>query len=308
MSPLTGKWFIEYTHPSQAHMYGIERYIYDGQTPFQSIEIVDTDFFGRCLILNGKIQSAQFDEYIYHEALVHPAMIIHPSPRKVLVVGGGEGAALREILKHPSVEKLVMVDIDRDVVELCQKYLPAWNQGVFEDPRVEVYFMDARKYLEDNDEQWDIIIVDLTEPLDYDSPSYLLFTKEFYQLVAQRVKAKGGIALQADDLNPRLLQYHSSLYNTLKLAFKYVDSYGAYIPSFDSKWGFIYASQDYSAQNCQPSFIDERLKERSIQGLQFYDGLTHLNLFSLTKDIRVMRAREKRIIEDDNPFFAYKLS
>ncbi|MGI6307786.1 MAG: fused MFS/spermidine synthase [Dethiobacteria bacterium] len=305
MSPLTGKWFIEYTHPSQAHMYGIEQYVYDGKTPFQSIEIVDTDFFGRCLILNGKIQSAQFDEYIYHEALVHPAMVIHPLPKKVLVVGGGEGAALREILKHPSVEKLVMVDIDQDVVKLCRQYLPTWSNGAFDDPRVEVHFMDARKYLEENEAKWDIIIIDLTEPLDHNSPSYLLFTKEFYQLVAQRVKEKGGIALQADNLNPRLLQYHGSLYNTLKLTFKYVDSYGAYIPSFDSKWGFIYASQDYCALDYQPSIIDARLGERNIHELQFYDGLTHLNLFTLTKDLRVMRSKEKRIIEDHNPFFTY---
>ena len=165
--------------------------------------------------------------------------------------------------------------------------------------------MDTRKYLEENEAKWDIIIIDLTEPLDHNGPSYLLFTKEFYQLVAQRVKEKGGIALQADNLNPRLLQYHGSLYNTLKLTFKYVDSYGAYIPSFDSKWGFIYASQDYCALDYQPSIIDARLGERNIHELQFYDGLTHLNLFTLTKDLRVMRSKEKRIIEDHNPFFTY---
>ena len=97
MLPLSGKWFIEYTHPSQAHMYGIERYVYDGKTPFQNIEIVDTDFFGRCLILDGKIQSSNYDEFIYHEALVHPAMVIHPSPKEIMVIGGGEGAVLRGI-------------------------------------------------------------------------------------------------------------------------------------------------------------------------------------------------------------------
>jgi len=304
VSSPTWKWFIEYTHPTQAHMHGVDRYVYSGQTPFQSVEILDTDFFGRCLILDGKIQSAQFDEYIYHEALIHPAMVIHPSPKDVLIIGGGEGAVLREALKHPSVERLLMVDIDSEVVELCKYYLPTWSQGAFEDSRVEVLFMDARKYLEGNVGKWDIIIIDLTEPLD-DSPSYLLFTKEFYSLTAKRIKKEGAIALQAGNLNPRLFQCHGAIYNTLKLFYKFVDSYGAFIPSYDSRWGFIYASQVSSALSYTPQMIDERLKERNIDDLRFYDGLTHLNMFTLTKEIRTLRSREKRIIEDNNPLFTY---
>ncbi len=304
MPSLTWKWFIEHTHPTQAHMYGVEKYIYSGQTRFQSIEIVETEFFGRCLIIDGKIQSAQFDEYIYHEALIHPAMVMHSLPKEIMVVGGGEGAVLREILKHPSVERLLMVDIDREVVEVCKQYLPEWSQGAFDDPKVETCYMDARKYLEQNDDQWDIIFFDLTEPLD-DSPSYLLFTKEFYQLVAQRIKEGGSIALQAGNLNPRLLECHSAIYNTLKPFFKNVNSYGVFIPSYDSKWGFIYASQETDALSFTPSAVDECLKKRNINNLRFYDGLTHLHIFTLTKDIRTLRSAKKRIIEDDNPLFIY---
>lgn len=300
----TWKWFIEYTHPTQAHMHGIERYIYSDKTKFQKIEIVETDFWGKCLILDGKIQSAQFDEYIYHEALIHPAMVMHPSPAKIMVVGGGEGAVLREILKHPTVEKVLMVDIDEEVVEACKKYLPEWSQGAFDDPRVEIYFMDARKYLEENDSKWDIIFFDLTEPLD-DSPSYLLFTKEFYHLASKRIEDKGSIALQAGNLNPRLFECHSAIYNTLKLNFKNVSSYGAYIPSYDSKWGFIFASQHTDALKFTPQEIDERLKERNINDLRFYDGLTHVHIFTLTKDIRALCRLDKRIIEDNNPLFVY---
>ena len=304
MTPLTGKWFIEHTHPSQAHMYGVERFVYDGETPFQSIEIVDTDFFGRCLILNGKIQSSQFDEFVYHEALVHPAMVMHPSPRRIMVVGGGEGAILREILKHPSVEKILMVDIDSQVIELCKKYLPDWSQGAFDDPRVELHHMDARKYLEENDDKWDIIFLDLTEPLD-NGPSYLLFTKEFYRLVARRIKKGGSIALQAGSLNPKFIECHAAIYNTLKLVFENVDSYGAFIPSYDTKWGFIYASQQSSAHKFTPQLIDDCLRERRIGDLNYYDGLTHLHIFTLTRNVRSLRSAEKQIIEDDNPLFTY---
>jgi len=302
--PLSGKWFIEYTHPSQAHMYGIERYVYDGKTPFQNIEIVDTDFFGRCLILDGKIQSSNYDEFIYHEALVHPAMVIHPSPKEIMVIGGGEGAVLREVLKHPSVEKILMVDIDRQVIDVCKKYLPDWNQGSFDNPKVELYHMDARKYLEENTGKWDVIFLDLTEPLD-NSPSYLLFTKEFYRLTAQRIKKGGSVALQAGSLNPKFIECHGAIYNTLKLVFKNVDSYGAFIPSYDTKWGFIYASQKDSALNFTGPAIDECLNKRKIEDLRFYDGLTHLHIFTLAKNIRALRSAEKRIIEDDNPLFIY---
>ena len=304
MPSLTWKWFIEYTHPTQAHMYGIQRCIYSGHTKFQRIEIVETDFFGRCLILDGKIQSAQFDEYIYHEALIHPAMVMHPLPREILVVGGGEGAVLREILKHPSVEKVLMVDIDSEVVEACKVYLPEWSQGAFDNPKVKLCFMDARKYLEENDDKWDIIFFDLTEPLD-DSPSYLLFTKEFYQLAAKRIKDGGSIALQAGSFNPFLLECHSAIFNTLKLVFKNVNSYGTFIPSYDSSWGFIYASQEFNALSITPSDVDMRLKERKVNDLRFYDGLTHQHIFTLTKNIRTLRAADRRIIEDNNPLFIY---
>ncbi len=298
------KWFIEYTHPTQAHMHGVDKYLYSGKTAFQNVEIIETDFFGRCLIMDGKIQSSQFDEYIYHETLIHPAMVLHPKPKKVFVAGGGEGAVLREILKHPSVEKVVMVDIDREAVELCKKYLPEWSQGTFGDPRVEVVYMDARKYLEENMEKWDVIFLDLPEPLD-DSPCYLLFTSEFYKIVAQRLQTGGHLALQADNLNPRLFHCHAAIYNTLKKHFKNVESYGTYIPSFDTKWGFIFASQTDSALDFNNKKIDDIIEEREIANLRFYDGCTHLSLFSLTKDIRFLRSQDKRIIEDNNPLFSF---
>ena len=304
MSSNAWKWFIEYTHPTQAHMHGVDKYIYSGRSPFQEIEIIDTEFFGRCLVLDGKIQSSGFDEYIYHETLIHPAMALHHDPKKILVAGGGEGAVLREVLKHPSVKKLVMVDIDREAVELCKEYLPEWSKGTFDDPRVEVLYMDARKYLEDNTEKWDVIFLDLPEPLD-NGPCYMLFTSEFYKTVADRLEDGGHIALQADNLNPGLFKSHAAIYNTIKLHFRNVESYGAYIPSFDTKWGFIFASQTARAADFQAEKIDDILRERGLGDLRYYDGVTHRALFSLSKDIRILRDLDKRIIEDHNPLYSY---
>ena len=296
------KWFIEFTHPTQAHMHGVKRYIYSGKTAYQEVDIIETEFFGRCLILDGKIQSSQYDEFIYHESLVHPAMIIHPDPKEVIVLGGGEGGALREILKYNSVEELLMVDIDQDVVSLCEKYLPEWNGGAFKDHRTELLFMDARKYMENNQKKWDVIFIDITEPLD-DGPAYMLFTREFYQLLASRLKKNGIIALQAANLNPQLINCHGAIYNTLKQVFKNVDSYGAYIPSYDTVWGFLFVSQEVSAREYTTEMIDNLIAQRKIMDLKYYDGLTHTHIFSLPRNLRNIRSRENRIIEDNNPLF-----
>ncbi|MEW5922101.1 MAG: polyamine aminopropyltransferase [Bacillota bacterium] len=296
------KWLIEFTHPTQAHMHGVKRYIYSGKTAYQDVEIIETDFFGRCLVLDGKIQSSEYDEFIYHESLVHPAMIIHPDPREIIVLGGGEGGALREILKYSSVEELLMVDIDRDVVSLCEKYLPEWNRGAFKDPRTELLFMDARKYMENNNKRWDVIFIDITEPLD-DSPAYLLFTREFYQLLTNRLKKNGIIALQAGNLNPRLLYCHGAIYNTLKQVYRHVDSYGPFIPSYDTVWGFLFVSHECSARDYTPEMIDNIIAQREIKDLKYYDGLTHTHIFTLPRNLRMLRSREKRIIEDKNPLF-----
>ena len=179
-------WHVDYDNPYQAFMVAIKDQIYSGTTKFQRVEIVDTFNFGRCLILDGKIQSSEMDEYIYHEALVHPAMILHPRPQKILIIGGGEGAVIREILKCPSVDNVTMVDLDQEVVDLCRKYLPVWHRGHFDDERVELLHMDARRYLAETDRRFDLIISDLTEPVD-DGPSYLLFTREFYNILVKRL-------------------------------------------------------------------------------------------------------------------------
>ncbi len=304
MTAPTWKWFIEYTSPTQAHMHGVKNYLYCGETQYQKVEIIDTEAFGLCLVLDGKIQSAEFDEYIYHECLIHPAMILHPHPEKIMIVGGGEGAVIREILKHPSVKRVLMVDIDKEVVDLCDKYLPAWNKGAFKDPRVELKFMDARKYLEETEETFDIIFSDLTEPLD-DSPSYLLFTREFYETVDKKLGDKGIIALQSGSFNPNLIKCHCAINNTLSLVFNNVSSYSAFIPSYDVSWGFTLASKEYNSKELKKDEIDNILRERNITNLKFYDGETHQHMFSLPLDIRRSKEKETSIIEDNNPLFTY---
>src|SRR4030042_3664010 len=154
-------WLHDKVSPDLVQIHSIKQVLYSGRTEFQSVDIVDSAEFGTCLVLDGKIQSSECDEFIYHEALVHPAMLSHPNPETAFIAGGGEGATLREVLCHKSLKKVVMVDIDQQVVEICRRSLPTIHQNSFDDPRAEIRFTDARKYLEETNNTFDVIIIDL---------------------------------------------------------------------------------------------------------------------------------------------------
>ena len=302
--PKSYKWFLDYLTPDEGHMHGVETILYAKQTKFQQMEIMLTRNYGRCLVLDGKMQSTEYDEFIYHEGLVHPAMLTHPNPKKVFIVGGGEGATLREILRHKSVEHVLMVDIDQEVVEGCKKYLPEWHQGSFDDPRAQLEYLDARKYLEETKDVYDIIIIDISEPME-ESPAYLLYTKEFYQLVMNRLSKDGIISLQAGTTAVTALFCFSSVYQTLKSVFPIVRPYQAIIPSFGLPWGFALASKQLDPQKVSQEEIDRRIAERLKGELQYYNGEIHHGQFLLPKHIRQHAERETRIIEDNHPLFAY---
>ena len=183
------KWFQDKVSRNLIQLHRIEEVLYRGKTRFQFAEIIRSGSFGKLLVLDGKIQSSEADEFIYHEALVQPAMLTHPHPRTVFIAGGGEGAVLREVLAHKTVKRAVMVDIDEEVVALCQKYLPNYSQGAFQDKRTELVHTDAREYLAKSRELFDIIIIDLPDPIE-EGPAYRLYTREFYQLVRDRLTAE----------------------------------------------------------------------------------------------------------------------
>lgn len=297
MSFAEHRWFIERDTPSTAHLFGLQKCIAEVNTPFQHLEIVDNGFYGRLLILDGKIQSAAFDEYIYHEALVQPAMLLHDQPRSVFVAGGGEGATLREIFRHPTVERAVMVDIDSEVVALCREHLGEWHRGSFDDPRLGLVISDAREYLEQNEECFDVIIIDIPEPVE-NSPALKLFTRQFYALLRERLNPGGLIALQADDFSSAFVKPHCAIYNTVRQALPHVYSYHAFIPSFNTAWGYIIAARDFDPARFEGGLIDSRIEKRELK-LRFYDEETHRGMFALPGDIRRRRERVTAIIDDE---------
>jgi spermidine synthase len=296
--------FSDYISPDLTVLHSIKKRIYSGRTKFQSVEIIDTGSFGVCLVLDGKIQSSEADEFVYHEALVHPVMLAHPRPERVLIAGGGEGATLREVLAHKTVKKAVMVDIDEEVVSLCRRFLPSWHQKAFDDPRAELHFADARKYLEKSNDRFDVIIIDLVDPLEQ-GPARLLYTREFYRILRQRLGRSGIMSVQAEPSEWGNLDNFIAIVNTLKSVFSIARPYQVHMPSFFGLWGFVAASQSLDPTKLTPEEIDARISTRIAKKPESYDGLTHQAMFTIPKHIRRKLAASRRIITDKQLIAAY---
>ena len=295
------KWFFETTTAHEGHMHAVVRTIATAQTKFQQMEIMETASYGKCLVLDGRIQSTAADEFIYHEALVHPGLLaVEGAPASALVIGGGEGATLREVLRYPSVRRAVMVDIDAEVVALCREHLPEMHQGAFDDPRTELRHEDARGFLERTDERFDLIVIDLVEPLEH-GPACLLFTREFYTLVRDRLTPGGAMTMQAGMTKVSELGFFSAVHRTLDQVFPVVAGYQTFVSCFGTPWGFITATKRIDPRRQSPESIDRLIAERVPGRLAYWDGLAHLHAFSLPKFIREAVAQGDRIITDEHP-------
>jgi len=299
-------WVTERFSPGEEHRHRLKRVLVQKQTPFQKLIIADSYSFGRCLILDKEIQSALADEFIYHEALVHPALVVHPKPKRVLILGGGEGSTAREILRYKSVQEIVMVDIDEEVVKFCIKYLKQWHQGSFFNSRVQLVYDDARHYIEkDKSDNFDVIISDLPCPIK-GGPAGLLYTHQFYQSVKKRLNPGGIFVTQAGSMHPVQIDFHSLILKTLSRVFKRTASYYEFVPSFDVPWAFAFASDTHIPLELSVRQVNTRLAARKIKGLRYYDGEVHYRIFCISRSIAKRLAGEKAIITDSHPAYFYK--
>jgi spermidine synthase len=272
----------------------VKKHVLSTHSKFQQIDIVDSYEYGRMLFLDNMTQSAEMDEFIYHEMLVHPALFSHGPVRTVCVIGGSEGATLREVLKHQP-ERVVMIDIDEELVEICKEHLASWSQGAYEDPRVDLKFMDGRKYLEETEETFDVILVDISDPLE-GRPSTPLFTREFYETVSRRLSPGGCVVVQSESLNPVRIEPHARIYNTLKPLFPFVSPYSYMSHSFHEIYSFILASKarDPAEVDVAPS-----VNERDC-GLRYYSEELHTGVFRLPLYIRDAYEKFQQPITDED--------
>ena len=296
------KWYTEPILPTFLHQLKLKAVHFTGKTAYQSVQIIETEPLGITLVLDGKTQSAQADEFIYHESLVHPALVAHPNPVNVLIAGGGEGATLREALAHRTVERVVMVDLDSELVEICKHYLPSWHQGAFDDPRVELLFGDARQYIQDYGALFDVIIMDITDPSE-GGPSYLLFTQEFYRTALKKLAPEGILVTQAGPAGFEMAEVFTAVANTMGSVFGKIVPYRVGMLSFGSDWGFVMAGRRPSPAACDPDEVDRRLASRVASELRFYDGEAHAGLFGLPKWLRGRLAADEHVITEANPVF-----
>ncbi|BBD71793.1 spermidine synthase [Sulfodiicoccus acidiphilus] len=291
-------WHIEWQTPYEFHAHGITNVFFDKQTDFQRIMLANLHRFGKTLIIDGKIQSSVEDEYIYHESLVHPLLLSLNEPKEVLILGGGEGATLREVLKHRYVRKAVMVDIDSTVIDVARNYMKEWHAGAFEDPRTELVIGDGYDYVKKSSEVFDAVVLDLTDPM-RESTSYKLYTKEFYEILSSKVRDGGGIVTQAT--SPSFsLEVFSVINNTCRVVFGNSHPYITYIPAFDGLWGFV-ASIKGGGSIIKSEKVDEEVKERIVGELKHYDGPTHASMFNIPKGLRRILNFEKKVSTESNP-------
>lgn len=293
-------WMSEYITPWDVYAHGITHVLAHGRTEFQEMYIVETGSYGKALVLDGKWQSCTGDEFLYHEPLVQPAMLLHGSPKRVLILGGGEGATAREVLRWKTVEHAAMVDIDREVVEACREHLPEMHQGAFDDPRLEVVIDDALNVLKTAGRPWDVIISDLSDPIE-EGPSFKLFTKEYFE-AAQHVLSPGGaFVVQAGSVAPSEMAMHVRLVRTVQAVFEHVAAYTTSVPTYAAPWGFVLGSERPIDTRPDPGRIDAALKENTTGGLRMFDGSTFLGLMQVPAHIRDAIAKETRVYTLEEP-------
>lgn len=197
-------WITESLHGSFRSSYRADRVLFDTETGQQRLVLVDNPVFGRMLSLDGVTQVTQRDEFIYHEMLTHVPMLAHGKAKSVLIIGGGDGGILREVLRHPGVERATMVEIDAGVIDFSREWLPTVSDGAFDDPRLNLVIADGAAFVRESQDRFDVVIIDSTDPI---GPGEVLFTDSFYGHV-QRLLNPGGVVvtqngvpfLQGDEL------------------------------------------------------------------------------------------------------------
>ncbi|MDW8061852.1 MAG: spermidine synthase [Nitrososphaerota archaeon] len=295
-----GRISIEQLAPNYIHAYSFTKAICIERTKYQFVEVYEHPVFGKMLILDGKPQLSILDEQIYHEVLTHPAMLAHPDPRRIAILGGGDGGILREVLKHDSVDEVYLVDIDWRVVDICRRYLEEVSQGAFDDPRVKLVYMDAYRFIEEwNGEPFDIIIMDLTDPVSLISAG--LYTYESFETISSKLSRVGIVSVQSESptFSKYIFQVH--FYNiaaTIGSVFNHTVLARDYIPCFGSDWGFAYASNGEYLKRLNGESIDAELKERGVS-TRYFTGQVFEAITRIPKVIVEEVARSKPVYVKD---------
>ncbi|MBT5497566.1 MAG: polyamine aminopropyltransferase [Alphaproteobacteria bacterium] len=270
-------WFEETLHRGFRSRLGIDRIIHETKTEHQHLIIFDNPEFGRVLALDGVVQTTERDEFIYHEMLAHTPVFAHGAARNVLIIGGGDGGMLEEVLKHRSVEAAVQVEIDDTVVELSKQHLRSICGEAYEDPRTEVVIADGVEFVNDTDRKFDVIIVDSTDPI---GPGEVLFGRRFYG-GCKRCLAEGGILVTQNGVPFVQGEELSGTLSVFRELFKSVTCYRASVPAYiGGDMTFGWGSDDIRCADVPLDILRERFKDSGIE-TNYYTPDVHRGAFAL---------------------------
>ncbi len=263
-------WFTEEWLPGLKISVRVKSVVYQARTKYQTLAIYDTHWYGRMLVLDNVIQTTELDEHLYHESIAHVPLFCHPNPKEVLIIGGGDGGTLREVLRHSCVKRATMVDIDGEVVEAAKKYLPQWSTG-FADSRTNLIIGDGMKFVKERKEEYDVIIIDSTDPV---GPGEVLFEEDFYRNVRGALK-EGGLMVAQTESPITEAPTVRKIAGRIAGIFPVVGVYTAPVPSYPGAWwGFT----------CGTLGKDPRFPVRKPDaswGLRYYTPQIHERSFDL---------------------------
>lgn len=273
MTDLWNVWYSELHDGLSGLTVKIDKVIESTQSEFQRIDVIDTKDFGKMLVLYGSLMACDNDNNAYNEMITHVPLFSHPSPKKVLIIGGGDCGALTEVMKHPEVEKCIMCEIDKEVVEVSKRHFPYLTEGI-NDPRTELLFADGKKFIEETDEKFDVIILDLSDPI---GPAADLFQKEFHQKVYDCLNDDGILVAQTESpfYNKKTV---TSLFENFSDIFPIAKMYTCFMPIYPSSfWSFGFCSKKYDPLK---DFDQERYDELKLV-TKYYNNDIHYGAFAL---------------------------
>lgn len=273
MAPLTLEWLT----PDIAHGFTNRRPPVATQSAHQRIEWHDTKAMGRMLALDGAFMLSERDEFIYHECMAHVAALAHVDPKRALVMGGGDGCVARELLKHASIEEIVVAELDPQMVASCREHVPDVNDHAFDDPRVRIEIGDALAFLQNSTARYDIIVMDLTDPDGGESTP--LYATDAYLLIRDRLLPEGVLSLHLGSAFFHPERFATTL-RDLRTVFTEVHAFKAFMPTYGAEWGMACASMHANPRALSEAAIAQRLAQRAIANLRFYTPRVHASLFA----------------------------
>lgn len=279
MEDLWNVWFTELHQGKSGLTFKISRFVESTNSEFQRIEVLETEEYGKALVLYGSLMVAERDTNAYNEMISHVPLMVHPHPDEVLVIGGGDGGCVTNIMMHPEVKRCTMCEIDAKVVEVSRRHFPQLAAGL-DDPRCRLMFEDGKKFIETTDEKFDIIILDLSDPI---GPAADLFQASFHQDVHDCLKDDGILVAQSESplFNPQTVQ---AMYRNLKSIFPVVRMYTCLMPIYPSSyWSFAFCSKKYDPLD---DFDSARYDETDLYNCTYYNKDIHFGSFALPRYVK----------------------